>query len=46
MPTIATVGAIGSGDNDVKMLQKAKISFSTSQSATPDATKAADMILL
>ena len=46
MPTIATVGAIGSGDNDVKMLQKAKISFSTSQSATPDATKAADMILM
>ena len=45
-PPVATVGAIGSGDNDVKMLQKAKISFSTSQASTPEATKAADMILL
>lgn len=28
-PVIASVGAIGSGLNDVKMLNKAEISFST-----------------
>ena len=28
---VATVGAIGSGDNDVLMLEKASIAFSTAQ---------------
>jgi magnesium-transporting ATPase (P-type) len=30
-PPVATVGAVGSGDNDVLMLRKAKVSFSTNE---------------
>jgi len=43
---IATVGAIGSGENDIKMLNKAKIAFCTAEKCHPDARKAADMVLL
>ena len=43
---IATVGAIGSGENDIMMMKKAQIAFSTSKSATITAKEAADMILL
>ncbi len=43
---VATVGAIGSGDNDVQMLIKADVSFSTSQRVQNDPQYAADMILL
>ena len=46
MPPVAIVGAIGSGDNDVKMLQKAKVAFSTSQQCHEHARDAADMILM
>lgn len=30
----ATVGVVGSGENDIKMIKKAHIAFSTSKSAT------------
>lgn len=43
---IATVGAIGSGENDIKMLKKAKIGFCTAEKCHPEAKNAADMILL
>ena len=42
---VAIVGAIGSGDNDIPMLKKAKIAFSTSQKCTQGAMAAADMVL-
>lgn len=43
---VACVGAIGSGDNDAQMLQKAKISFSTNNKGTDVSKNAADMILM
>ena len=45
-PEIACVGAIGTGDNDTKMLNKAKISFSTYNRSHEEARKAADMVLM
>ena len=42
----AIVAALGSGDNDVKMLKKAKVSFSTNLQAHHDAKEAADIILM
>jgi len=45
-PPVATVGAIGSGDNDVSMLKRAKISFSTHEKCQDESKKSADMILL
>ena len=44
-PPVAIVGAIGSGDNDVKMLKKANVSFSTSEKCTENAQDNADMVL-
>ena len=43
---VACVGAIGSGDNDAQMLQKAKISFSTNNKGTDISKDAADMVLM
>lgn len=45
-PPVAIVGAVGSGSNDVKMLQKAQIAFSTSIASTKDAMDASDMLLM
>lgn len=45
-PPVATVGAIGSGDNDVSMLKRAKISFSTHEKCQDESKRSADMILL
>ena len=43
---IATVGAVGSGENDVLMLEKAQIAFSTNVKASDKAKESADMVLL
>ncbi len=45
-PPVAVVGAIGSGENDVKMLRKANIAFSTSEKCQDEAREAADMVLM
>ena len=45
-PPVATVGAIGSGDNDVLMLRKSAVSFSTNQRVQSDSRYSADMILI
>lgn len=42
----ANVGAIGTGGNDVKMMNKAKIGFSTNARCKSDARENADMVLL
>ena len=39
------MGAVGSGDNDVKMLKKSKVAFSKLLMIDHEATKAADIIL-
>ena len=39
------MGAVGSGDNDVKMLKKSKVAFSKLLMMDHDAAKAADIIL-
>lgn len=41
----ALVGAVGSGDNDVKMLKKATVAFSTFKNAHDEVKNAADIIL-
>ena len=45
-PPVAVVGAIGSGENDVKMLRKANIAFSTLEKCQEEAKDAADMVLM
>lgn len=45
-PPVASVGAVGSGDNDVKMLQKAKVAFSTNLISHEQSKANADMILM
>jgi|Transcript_11514 magnesium-transporting ATPase (P-type) len=44
-PPVATVGVVGSGQNDILMMNKAKISFSTYNQVDDIARNAADMIL-
>lgn len=44
-PPVATVGVVGSGQNDLQMMSKAKISFSTYNQCDEVARNAADMVL-
>ena len=42
---VASVGVVGSGRNDINMMQRAKVSFCTSEKADDDAKAKADFIL-
>lgn len=45
-PPVALVGAVGSGKNDVKMMLKANVCFSTHEKADINAKEVTDMLLL
>ena len=42
---IASVGVVGSGKNDINMMQRAKVSFCTNEKADDDAKEKADFVL-